>query len=109
MLVDPQQVEQVFFNLILNAIQVTNHRGSIEVTTAAASGAVRVTVADDGPGMDADVLERIFEPFYTTRAKGTGLGLAIVRKIVDGHDGTIEVESEPGRGTRFTVSFPRES
>ena len=108
-LVDPQQVEQVFFHLVLTAFQVTGQRGRVEVTTEVSANAVTAIVADDGPGMDADVLDHIFEPFFTTRAKGTGLGLAIVRKIVDGHGGTIEVESEPGHGTRFTVAFPLEA
>lgn len=108
-LVDPQQVEQVFFNVVLNAIQVQADTGRVEVATEASDGQVRVRVRDAGPGIPDDVLEHIFEPFFTTRAKGTGLGLAIVRKIVEGHRGTVDVETEVGRGTTVVVSFPLEN
>jgi len=63
-------------------------------------------VADSGSGIPPDVLERIFDPFFTTKSSGTGLGLAITYGIVHEHEGTIDVESSPGRGTRFLLSFP---
>jgi signal transduction histidine kinase len=65
-----------------------------------------VDVIDDGPGLDAVIADRIFNPFFTTKPQGSGLGLAIVRKIVDAHDGRIDVTSAPGRGTRFRVALP---
>ena len=65
-----------------------------------------IEVADDGPGIPADLTERIFNPFFTTKVTGTGLGLAIVRKIVDAHDGRIDVSSAPETGTRFRVTLP---
>ena len=69
---------------------------------------VVVDVADDGPGMPADVAEKIFNPFFTTKAQGSGLGLAIVRKIVDAHEGRIDMTTADGRGTRFRVTLPVE-
>ena len=68
--------------------------------------AVRIEVADDGPGMTPDVADRIFEPFFTTKAQGSGLGLAIVRKIVDAHDGQIDLDTAAGRGTRIRITLP---
>ena len=65
-------------------------------------------VADDGPGVPPEMVDRIFNPFFTTKAQGSGLGLAIVRKIVDAHDGRIDINSVPGVGTRFTVTLPVE-
>ena len=75
-------------------------------TRPAATPAVFVEVADDGPGISADLTDRIFNPFFTTKVTGTGLGLAIVRKIVDAHDGRIDVSSTPDSGTRFRVTLP---
>ena len=74
----------------------------------AAVPTVVVEVADDGPGMPADVAEKIFNPFFTTKAQGSGLGLAIVRKIVDAHEGRIDMTTADGRGTRFRVTLPVE-
>ncbi len=68
---------------------------------------VWVRIADNGLGIDADVRDRIFDPFFTSRDKGTGLGLALCRKIVDNHGGTIEVDSEIGEGTEFVLTFPK--
>jgi signal transduction histidine kinase len=67
---------------------------------------VVVEVADDGPGIPPEITERIFNPFFTTKTQGSGLGLAIVRKVVDAHDGHIDVSSNPGQGTRFRVLLP---
>ena len=65
-----------------------------------------VQVGDDGPGLPPEMVDRMFTPFFTTKAQGSGLGLAIIRKIVDAHDGRIDVSSAPGLGTRFTVTLP---
>ncbi|HUG14633.1 MAG TPA: ATP-binding protein, partial [Thermomicrobiales bacterium] len=67
---------------------------------------IQVEISDNGPGMAADVMERAFSPFFTTKPKGSGLGLAIVRKIVDAHDGRIDVSARPTGGTRFRVTLP---
>jgi two-component system, sporulation sensor kinase E len=104
---DPDQVKQIAVNLISNAVQAMEETGgTVTVSTRAADGYVQLVFTDDGPGMRPEMLGRLFDPFYSTRDQGTGLGLTIVHRIVDEHDGHIEVESEPGRGTTFTVSLP---
>lgn len=118
---DQHQLTQVFCNLLINAYEALEGRGRVEITAriahTAAEGAllpdghvavpsVVVDVADDGPGMPADVAEKIFNPFFTTKAQGSGLGLAIVRKIVDAHEGRIDMTTADGRGTRFRVTLP---
>jgi signal transduction histidine kinase len=106
----PSQVNQVILNLVTNAVQaIDKPRGRIEITTRR-DGAERIAVevADNGRGIAPDVLPRIFDPFYTTKeaGKGTGLGLSIAYKIVSQHGGRIDVESELGVGSRFTVTLP---
>jgi len=100
-------LSEIFANLLQNARDVLEGKGRITIT-ARCSGeyAVEVTVADDGPGIPSDKVERIFEAYYTTRPKGTGLGLAIVKHNVELYGGTVRVESELGKGARFTVVFP---
>ncbi len=106
--VDPQQMEQVFFNLILNAFQAMDYRGRVLVATEANGEEIHVRVRDDGPGIAPDAVQHIFDAFFTTRSKGTGLGLAIVRNIVQNHDGTITVDSRPGEGAEFVIALPME-
>ncbi|HVU52069.1 MAG TPA: ATP-binding protein [Polyangia bacterium] len=103
------ELNQVWTNLIHNAIQAMDHRGELLIETRAEGDDVEVAIQDSGPGIPADVLPRIFEPFYTTKPKGegTGLGLPICMRIVEKHGGTMRVESEPGR-TRFTIRLPVE-
>ncbi len=111
---DAGQMQELFLNLITNALEAIGPGGgTVSVTTEAAGGdggapAVRLTVADTGPGMPPEVASHAFEPFFTTRASqgGTGLGLAICRRIAREHGGTIRLESEPGRGTRAIVELP---
>jgi len=114
---DPDQLSQVFVNVVANAIDASPKHApvviSTEVVNVAASGAdedlvrhARITIADQGSGMDEATLERVFEPFFSTKKRGTGLGLAIVKQIVEEHEGTISVESEPGKGTRFVIDLP---
>ena len=105
---DGRQMEQVFMNLILNAIQVMSHKGKVTIATRTVGRQVVVAVSDTGPGIPPDKLAHIFEPFFTTRAQGTGLGLAIVKKIVEAHGGRIEAASLPGSGARLTATLPRE-
>ena len=105
----PSQVNQVFLNLITNAAQATPEEGTLLVRTLVRDAEhVAVEIVDNGHGMPPEVLKRIFDPFYTTKeiGKGTGLGLSISYKIIQEHGGTIEVASEPGKGTRFTVILP---
>jgi signal transduction histidine kinase len=101
------ELNQVWSNLIGNAIEAVGDGGSVEVTASHQDSSVVVRVVDDGPGIPPDVLERIFEPFFTTKptGEGTGLGLAIARSLIGQHEGEIEVESRPGR-TEFRVTLP---
>ncbi|KAF0217291.1 MAG: integral membrane sensor signal transduction histidine [Geobacteraceae bacterium] len=108
--VDPKQIQQVFLNLILNAIQAMDVNGLLTVGTSLVEAEgrpwVRIRIADTGPGIPAQILEKIFTPFFTTKAQGTGLGLAICHKLVIQHGGKISVASEDGKGTEFTVDLP---
>jgi signal transduction histidine kinase len=104
---DAEQVQQMLLNLILNAKAALKAGGRIRVRTDGAHGpGFAISVEDNGAGMDADTRAKIFTPFFTTRRGGTGLGLAIVQQIVEAHRGEIRVESEPGKGSRFTVLLP---
>ena len=105
---DPQQVQQVLLNLSLNAVDAMP-KGGILTLGATVNGAnqIIVTVADTGIGIDAEILPRIFQPFFTSKKRrGLGLGLPICDRIVKSHNGRIEVSSEPGRGTIFKIHFP---
>jgi len=105
---DREKLMQAFLNIVLNGLQATPPGGrmAIRATHDEAAGTLRIAFADSGSGMAADMVERIFEPFYTTKEEGTGLGLAITRKIIEAHGGTIGVESAPGQGTTFVVTLP---
>ena len=106
---NPGKLQQVFLNLFLNARDAMEGGGTLALRTEAAGSTVRVTVADSGAGIPVENLARIFDPFFTTKAarKGTGLGLSVSYGIVQEHGGDIEVDSTPGVGTRFELSFPR--
>ena len=118
---DEYQLCQVFTNLVINAFEAMNGEGRIRISAWA--GTVEqehtqrgdglasvpmliVEIADDGPGIPDELKDRVFNAFFTTKAQGSGLGLAIVRKIIDAHDGRIDVTSSSGQGTRFTVTLP---
>ena len=106
---DADQMLQVFVNLISNAVQAMPSGGLLRVTTSAPDEfTVRVTVADSGVGIPPENLARLFEPFFTTKDKGIGLGLSVTQSIVEGHRGTLTVQSTVGEGTRFSVQLPRE-
>jgi two-component system NtrC family sensor kinase len=101
------QINQVFLNVLVNAAQAIEDRGTITVRTRQRQELVQVEIEDTGPGIPAEVKERIFQMGFTTkRTHGTGLGLAICNKIVQEHGGSLELESEEGRGTRVTISLP---
>jgi signal transduction histidine kinase len=105
----PGKLNQVLMNLLANAIQAIEGKGTIKIATIlAADDQVLISIADSGKGMDAVTQQRIFEPFFTTKdvGKGTGLGLSIALGIVEAHRGTLEVESEVGRGTVFGLRLP---
>ncbi len=104
----PALICQVFLNIILNALQAKRDRLRLAIRTEVRDNRFRITFADNGTGIPADIQNRIFEPFYTTRevGAGKGMGLTVAYEIVTAHGGSIEVESEPGKGAVFTVSFP---
>ena len=106
--IDETQFKQALMNLLVNARQVLINGGNVSVATRAGSrGDVVLEIEDDGPGIPTEIRERIFEVFYSSRGGGTGLGLPIARQIIEKHGGTIELDSEEGRGTRFTIHLPR--
>jgi signal transduction histidine kinase/CheY-like chemotaxis protein len=106
--VDVSRIKQVFLNIINNAVYVMANGGSLTIHTEAANGGVRIAFEDTGPGIAPEHRDRIFDPFFTTKPEvsGTGLGLSVSLGIVQSHGGTIEVETELGRGSTFTVSLP---
>jgi two-component system, NtrC family, sensor histidine kinase PilS len=116
---DSDLLHRAIFNLVLNAAQALGEGGAIRVTLRPATaetvpggllpevGAVRLVIEDNGPGMPAEVRDRIFTPFFTTKPRGSGLGLPVVHRAIDAHRGVVLVDSSPGSGTRFTIILPR--
>ena len=105
---DSDQIHQVLLNLLLNAQQAIDHQGKIAVTVERKGQNAVVEVADNGRGIPPDHLPNIFRPFYTTKGDGTGLGLSLARRIVEDHQGRIDVTSRVGKGTTFAVVLPLE-
>jgi hypothetical protein len=108
--VDPKQIQQVFLNLILNAVQAMPDGGLLTITSALVKedgrDLVRIGINDTGPGIPSPILEKIFTPFFTTKAQGTGLGLAICHQLITRHNGRISVTSKDGKGTLINVELP---
>ena len=104
--VDPPSLKRVLSNLILNAIQAMPDGGSLTVAVSSTDEHVIITVKDTGVGIPKESIPKIFEAFFTTKAQGQGLGLSICKKFVEANGGSIEVESEEGKGTIFTVKLP---
>jgi two-component system sensor histidine kinase PilS (NtrC family) len=104
---DDEQMRQVFMNLAVNSCEAMEKGGTLEVTAGpTGAGHVRVAFCDSGPGIEAEGMERLFEPFFTSKDGGTGLGLAIANKIVVAHGGTIEYRNREQGGAVFTITFP---
>jgi PAS domain S-box-containing protein len=103
---DPEQLQLVIVNLLLNAAQATHNQGRVRVDVLATGGVCRIAISDNGPGIPEEVRERIFEPFFTTKNRGTGLGLPTAKRVVERHGGDIDVRCPPGGGTVVTVSLP---
>ena len=101
----PQRLNQVFMNILVNAAQSIENKGEIRITTRADNEHVEIRISDTGTGIPPDVLPKIFDPFFTTKdvGKGTGLGLNMAYNIIQKHKGTIDVESEAGKGTTFII------
>jgi signal transduction histidine kinase len=102
------RIKQVFLNIINNAVYAMKDGGSLTIRTTATGDKVHVAFQDTGPGIPADILGRIFDPFFTTKPEvsGTGLGLSVSLGIVQSHGGAVDVQSEPGRGSTFTIILP---
>lgn len=105
--IDKRSFDRAILNLLLNATQAAAEGGGrVWVRTRLCGAEAAIDLIDSGPGMDDATLQRIFEPFFSTKRGGTGLGLPTVRKIIEGHNGRIAIQSEPGRGAQFTLTFP---
>jgi signal transduction histidine kinase len=106
----PQQLNQVFVNLLVNAAQAIEKQGEIKINTRALDGKIEISIMDTGSGIAKEHLSKIFDPFFTTKdvGKGTGLGLNVAYNIIQKHKGTIDVESEVGKGTTFIISLQTE-
>ena len=107
---DSARIKQVLYNLLANAEQSMKDAGEITIGLSALMATsrpqVELRVVDRGEGIERQNLDRIFQPFFTTKDRGTGLGLAVIHRVIEDHDGLIRVDSEPGRGTTFTVQLP---
>jgi len=105
---DKNQMQQALFNVLLNAIEAVSAKGEVMIKTYADEMSCVIEVKDTGEGISEENMKKLFEPFFTTKAgRGTGLGLAIVRTIVEQHNGFIDIESEPGKGTTVKIVLPR--
>ncbi|MBI2179479.1 MAG: hypothetical protein HYU31_01505 [Deltaproteobacteria bacterium] len=103
---DPNYLKQLLLNLILNGVQAMPAGGTLTVAADADKDHLRLTVADQGSGIEPESMVKIFEPYFTTKANGSGLGLSIARRIAEAHGGKITAESAPGQGSRFQVFLP---
>ena len=104
---DDDLLYRALMNIFINSIQAIDSAGTITVNVDEEKGGYRIEVEDTGSGITKENMKKIFNPFFTTKEKGTGLGLPIVRKIVEGHQGTIDVESQEGTGTKVTIHLPK--
>jgi two-component system sensor histidine kinase HydH len=107
LLADQELLYRAFLNIFINSIQSIGNGGRIEIFVSHESENYRIEIEDNGCGIHQENLKKIFNPFFTTKEKGSGLGLSIVRKIIEGHQGSITIESEKGQGTRVKLLLPR--
>jgi signal transduction histidine kinase len=103
---DRNQLQQVLFNLMLNAVQAIDNEGTLDVVVKKKEKSIEIEVIDSGQGIKPEALSLLFKPFFTTKHKGTGLGLAISKRIIEQHNGSIQIKSEPGKGTKVKISLP---
>jgi signal transduction histidine kinase len=104
---DREKLKQILINIIQNAVDASDGNGDIEIKSSFYEKEITISVKDNGCGINRDTIEKIFQPFFTTKAKGTGLGLAIVQKLLKSIGGRIEVNSEHNSGTIFKITFAR--
>jgi signal transduction histidine kinase len=105
---DKSKIKIVLRNILINAIEAIRGKGEIELKTCKEANTLILEICDTGIGMEKDILEKIFEPYFSTKAAGTGLGLPITKKIIEDHGGTIQISSEPKKGTKVTIKLPCE-
>jgi signal transduction histidine kinase len=105
--IDPIQITQVFDNILNNACEAVSCKGEIKITAANEKDFIEISIQDNGPGIEEDIIEKMFKPFFTTKARGTGLGLAVCRQIVNMHRGDIGVKKRATRGTCIFVRLPK--
>ena len=103
---DPLQLKQALLNLIINGVQAMEHGGTLTVRAKPSNGDVQIEVEDTGQGIEPEQFDKIFDIFISTKEEGTGVGLAIVKQIIEGHGGRVDVESNPGQGTKFSIVLP---
>ena len=105
---DKKWLEQAFQNIIINSIQAFEDRGNISISTSLnAENKIKIVISDNGKGIPKENLEKIFNPFFTTKGEGVGLGLALVHQIIEDHIGFINIESEIGKGTKVIIKLPK--
>jgi signal transduction histidine kinase len=104
-----EKLRQAFLNIAINALQATSASGSVKIKLQKVESGFEISFSDSGTGISEDSLAKIFDPFFTTKPDGTGLGLAITKKIIEGHGGTLAVESEAGKGTTVIVVLPEQA
>ena len=103
---DPQQLKQVMLNLMLNGLEAMDRGGRLDVATEARGDGLVVRISDTGTGIPPDLLNKVWDPFFTTKERGMGLGMAIVKGIVERHGGRIDLSSHPGQGTTVELTLP---
>jgi signal transduction histidine kinase len=103
---DAELLKIVVQNLLINGPQAMQGRGLIQVVVTSDAGVCQITIADHGPGIPGEVQDRLFTPFFTTKARGTGLGLSTAKRLVEAHGGTLTIESPPTRGTIAAIRLP---
>jgi two-component system sensor histidine kinase HydH len=104
---DRELIRRVLLNLVLNALDAMPQGGCLEINAQTDNGDLSLAIADSGPGLDEDRLQKIFEPFYTTKPNGTGLGLAVVERLIELHGGTVEASNVQGGGAKFLIILPQ--
>ena len=106
--IDPDKLKQVFINIIINSCEAAKEKGQLEITTYCENGLIKVSFKDDGKGIKKEELDKIFNPYFTTKQNGTGLGLAISKKLIQDMEGTIEIKSSENVGTEAVITFKEE-